>query len=160
MGIVARHKKLAFYGIPGESGKITYHRMTKFTSLGLSKNPKEYSREYVDEPNTEADIVGYAPSIGYAFDKHTENPVHEDIIKITDGELIGDEAVRTIILVDTTTGKALKRNYAILPSSEGDNINVYTYSGDFKSKGAMTIGTAVSEDDWQTITFTENSSDD
>lgn len=157
MGIVARHKKLAFYGIPGTtSGSVTYQRMTKFTSFGLSKNPKEYSRQYVDEPNTESDIVGYAPSIGYAFDRHTDNTVHDDIISITDKELLGDEAVRSIVIVDTVTKKAVKRDYAVLPNSEGDNTNAYTYSGDFKCKGAPIFGTAETADDWKTVTFTED----
>lgn len=160
MGLVARHKKLAFYGIPGtgSGSTVTYHRMTKFTSFGQNKNSKEYSRQYVDEPITESDIVGYSPSISYGFDQHTGNAVHEDIISISDGELVGDDAVRSIILVDTITKKAIKRDYSVIPSSEGDNLSAYTYSGDFKCKGMPVYGTADTKDDWKTITFTEDSS--
>lgn len=159
MSFVARHKKLAFYGVPGIDSEIVYHRMKKFTSLSQNKNPKEYSRQYVDEPITESDIVGYSPSISFSFDLHRNNAVHEDMVKIADHELVGDEAVRSIILVDTVTGEAIKRDFAVLPSSEGDNTNAYTYSGDFKCKGVAVYGTAVSEDDWLTITFTESTAE-
>lgn len=155
MGLVARHKKLAFYGVPGSesTAAITYYRMKNFTSLGQSKNPNEYSRKYVDEPITESDVVGFSPSIGFAFDLHTDNAVHEDIVSIADGELIGDDAVRSIILVDTIKGDAVKRDFSVIPSSEGDNTNVYTYSGDFKCKGTPVYGTATTDDEWQTIKF-------
>lgn len=159
MALVARHEKLAFYGVPGSgsASAVTYHRMKHFTSLGQSKNPKEYSRQYVDEPTTESDIVGYSPAVSFAFDQHTGNAVHEDIISIADGELVGDDAVRSIIHVDTITGKAIKRDYAVITGSEGDNLNAYTYSGDFKCKGTPVYGTATTDDKWQTITFTPNS---
>ncbi len=159
MGIVARHKRLAFYGVPAESGTPAFRRMSGFTSLSQSKNPNEYSRKYVDEPITESDVVGYSPSISYAFDLHTGNQVHTDIVSIADKELVGDDAVRTIITVDTATGRAVKRDFAVLPNSEGDNINIYTYSGDFKCKGAPVYGTAVTSDDWQTVTFTPDATE-
>ena len=148
---------LAFFGVTGESTTV-YHRMKKFTQLATSKNPIEYNRQYVDEPFQENDIVGYSPSIAYAFDRHTNDPVQADIISITDGELLGDEAVRTIITVDTsaTPAVAYKREYTVIPSSEGDNINVYTYSGTLKVKGEKVKGTATSSDDWQTVTFSED----
>ena len=161
MSLVQRHKVLAFYGITSTSGGTStteYHRMKKFTQLAPSKNPIEYNRQYVDEPFQENDVVGFSPSIAYAFDKHTGEPVQEDIIAITDGELLGDDAVRSIITVDTsvTPAVAYKRDYAVIPSAEGDNINVYTYTGTLKVKGDKVKGTATSSDDWQTITFTED----
>ena len=64
----------------------------------------------------------------------------------------------TIITVDTSTTPAVayKREYTVIPSSEGDNINVYTYSGTLKVKGEKVKGTATSSDDWQTVTFSED----
>ncbi len=157
MSLVARHKKLSFYGVPsGTDGTITFHRMTKFTTFSQSKNPKEYSRQYVDEPHTQSDVVGFSPSISYAFDRHSENVVHKDMIAIADDELLGDDAVRTLLLVDTVTGEAIQRDYAVLPNSEGDSLDAYTYSGDFKCKGDKVKGTATSSDDWKTVTFTPN----
>lgn len=156
MGIVARHQKLAFYGVPATgSGTTTYHRMTGFTTFSMNKNAKEYNRQYVDEPFSEADVVGFSPAVSYAFDQHTTSTVHTDIVSITNDEKIGDDAVRSIILVDTVSGDAIKRDYAVIPSSEGDNTNAYTYSGDFKCKGNKIKGTATSADDWQTVTFAE-----
>lgn len=95
MSIAKRASKILFYGVPAttESGAVTYHRMTNFTEATTSKNPKEYSRQYVDEESERSDVVGYAPSTSYAFDLDPENPVHKDIVSITDGEKIGPEAV-------------------------------------------------------------------
>lgn len=159
--IVARHKILAFYGVPGSTeGTYTFTRMQKFTQFAPSKNPIEYGRQYVDEPFNVNDIMGYDPSIAYAFDKHRDLAVQTDIIGITNGEKLGDAAVRPIIIVDTETSEAWKRDYSVIPGSEGDNLQVYTYSGTFKCKGELIEGTTTSADDWQTITFAENSSDD
>lgn len=154
--IVARHKKVAFFGVIGSSGTESFLRMPKFTQLSQSKNPIEHNRQYVDEPFQETDIIGCSPSISYAFDLHRNCEVQEDIVNITDSELIGDDAVRNIVIVDLDEGTAIKRAYAVIPSTEGDNINVYTYSGTFKCKGEKILGTATSSDGWQTITFTES----
>ncbi|MCM1008843.1 MAG: hypothetical protein NC485_13185 [Ruminococcus flavefaciens] len=151
--IVARHKKVAFYGVLSSDRTEKFLRMPKFTQLSQSKNPIEYSRQYVDEPFQETDITGYSPSISYAFDLHRNCEVLSDIVGITDNELIADDAVRNIVIVDVDEGTAIKRSYAVIPSNEGDNINIYTYSGTFKCKGEKIHGTATSEDNWQTITF-------
>ncbi|MDE5583707.1 MAG: hypothetical protein K2J08_08380 [Ruminococcus sp.] len=155
--IVARHRILAFYGVPSDSGTLTFHRMEKFTQFSHSKNPIEYSRQYVDEPFQQTDVVGFSPSYDYAFDKHKNLAVQNDIIKITDGEFIGDDAVRTIIIVDTSdpSATAFMRNYAVIPSSEGDNINIYTYSGSLKAKGDKSAVTVSTTDNYQTITVAD-----
>lgn len=149
-----RHKTLAFYGIPAQESDISYKRMTKFTQLEQSKNPQEYNRKYVDEVAQRTDVVSYAPAINYAFDKHKDIPVQDDIIRITNRELLGEDAVRSLIWVDTDTGEAVRRDYSVIPNSEGGDVNVYTYSGTFKATGEAEYGTATSEDGWQTITFT------
>ena len=78
--LVKRSQRRAYYGVPAaESGTTTYTRMTKFTSLSKSKNPKTYSRQYVDEDAAIEDVVGYAESISYAFDEEVGNTVHADI---------------------------------------------------------------------------------
>lgn len=161
MGIVERHKILAFYGVPGTETTVTYHRMKKFTQFSASKNPIEYSRQYVDEPFQQTDVVGFAPSYAYAFDRHTGLDVQNDIIDITDNEKLGDEAVRSIIIVDTTTATgtttltadAKMRSYSVIPNTEGDNINIYTYSGNLKARGELSDVTVSTSDDWQTVTI-------
>lgn len=156
--IVARHKILSFYGVKTTTEGVTtttYHRMKYFTQLSQSKNPQEYSRKYVDEATQRTDVTGFAPEISYGFDKHRNDPVLTDIVKITNEELYGADAIREIINVDTVTGEAFKREYTVSPGSEGDDANIYKYSGSFKANGEQIKGTATSSDDWKTVTFAE-----
>ena len=157
--LVKRSDKVAFYGIKAaEDDTYTYHRMQGFTDMSTSKNPIEYSRQYVDEDFEQADVVGYSPSIAYGFDQFAGNAVHEDIAKISDDELLGSAAIRPIVLVDLTKASgvnAVKRDFAVIPDSEGDSTDAYTYSGNLKVKGDKIKGTATSADGWKTITFTE-----
>lgn len=160
--IVKRNDKVAFFGVVSDEN-VTFHRMTGFTDLSTSKNPAEYSRQYVDESFETTDVIGYSPSMSYNFDQFTENPVHEDIVSISDNEMIGEAAVRSILVVDFTkegtaegTFKARKRDFAVIPDSEGDGTEAFTYSGTFKVKGETVVGTATSTDGWQTCTFTED----
>ncbi|MDE6833832.1 MAG: hypothetical protein K2J39_06280 [Ruminococcus sp.] len=155
--LVTRPKKLAFYGVPNRG----YQRMEGFTDLGYSQNPKEYSRQYVDEDFERTDIVGYSPSISYSFDRYTNNEVLADIVKITENEYIGDLMKRTIVTVDlsngnTTTAPAKMRDYAVIPDTNGDTTDCLTYSGNFKTKGFLIDCIATSTDDWQTIKITQN----
>lgn len=154
--LVTRPKKLAFYQTPDG----IYRRMEGFTDLSYSQNPKEYSRQYVDEEFERTDIVGYAPSISYSFDRYTGNKVLDDIVEITENEYIADLMKRKIVTVDLTssvsgTGNAKMRDYAVIPDSNGDTTDCLTYSGNFKTKGALTDCIATSDDDWQTITVKE-----
>lgn len=134
----------------------TNYRMTKFTKNSMNKNAKKYTRQYVDEISDTSDVVGYSPTIDYAFDAHTDNPVHNRIKEITDKELIGDAATVDIISVNVNDSTAIKRKYAVIPGAEGDSLNAYTYAGTFEAKGESVMGTASSSDDWQTCTFTES----
>ena len=99
--VVKRSDKVAFYGVTnGET--VVYHRMKGFTDISISRNPKEYSRQYVDEEFERTDVVGYATSMSYGFDQHIGDAVHEDIAAVHDSELLGTDAVRSIIIVDFT----------------------------------------------------------
>jgi len=172
--LVQRKEKLAFYNVPAESSEGsttgitgTLILMEGFTDLGYSQNPKEYSRQYVDEDFERTDIVGYAPSVSYSFDRYTGNSVLEDIIEITENEYIGDKMVREILTVDMTTctgtgsqtAKGKIRPFAVIPDNNGDSTDCMTYSGNFKARGQNRDCTVTSDDDWQTIktiTFGEN----
>lgn len=160
--LVKRCDKLAFYGVQGSEGTTVFTKMAGFTEISVSKNPKEYKRQYVDEEFEKSDVVGYSPSISYTFDRFSENSVHDDIVNITDSELLGAEAVRTIIIVDMKAPKAVEgeyaavcRDFSVIPDSEGKSTDAYVYSGSFKANGAKIHGSAKTTDDWQTITFTE-----
>lgn len=164
--LVKRSSKVAFYGVPegtsGEGGSgttVTYYRMTGFTDMSTSKNAKEYSRQYIDEDFEQSDVIGYSPSISYGFDRYKNNVVHDDITRISDDELTGSDAVRPIIIVDTTVASgvnAIKRDFAVIPDSEGDGTDTYAYSGNFKVKGAKVKGTATISEDGETLTFVES----
>lgn len=156
MGMVNRSQRLAFMDI-GEK----YTRMTKFTSLSGAKNPKEYSRTYVDETTETSDVIGYAPSTDYSFDRYTDNAVQDIICNIHDNELIGTDTHVDIVSVDLfspeeadNSYKAVKRTWAVIPSSEGDGTDALIYSGSFKAVSAIVSGVATMTDATnQTLTF-------
>lgn len=158
--MIKRSEKLAFMQVT-ESGNAVFRRMTEFTELSVSKNPKEYSRKYVDENVERNAVVGYSPAIAYKMDFNPENSVHKEFAKIADQEITGENAVKNIIIVDLTSAdangsaNAIKRAFSIIPASEGDDSNTYTLSGNMKASGEIIFGTAQSSDDWQTIAFTE-----
>lgn len=64
------------------------------------KNSTEYSRQYVDEESERSDVVGYAPSMDYEFDLHTNDAVLKRLATITDDELLGSDAQVNIVMVD------------------------------------------------------------
>lgn len=153
--MIKRSEKVAFFGVT-ENDKTVYKRMTGFTRLSVSKNPKTYTRQYIDEDFEHSDIVGYQTTVNYQFDRFDGNGVHDEIVKITDDEVTGDDSIREIIMVDLSDNSARKRNFAVIPDTEGDSFDAYTYSGSFKATGEIVSGTASSEDGFKTITFTES----
>lgn len=163
MPIVRRSEKIAFLGI--KSGETTtYSRMTNFTNMSHSKNPKEYTRKYVDEDFDRTDIVGFSPSIGYAFDQNPDSVVHQALVAIADGELKGDSAIVDIVIVDLADEKtpagtyaAKKRSFTVVPDSDGGGTDAYTYSGTFKAHGELVSGTATTTGAWDDAVFVEES---
>lgn len=161
--LVLRTGKVAFYLVPGNSA---YTRMEGFTSLSTSKNPTEYERQYVDEDFKRTDITGYNTAIAYALDRYKKHPVTDDIIGIHENELLGQDAVRSIISVDMTTARldgsgiwsaeAKMRDYAVIPDADGDTTDCMTYSGNFKTRGEMEDVMVHSTDDFQTIAIPSN----
>ncbi len=157
---VPRHKMLGFYGVPTTTEgvtTVTYRRMQYFTEATKNKNPNKYSRKYIDEKSERSDVTGYAEAVSYAFDRHRGNAVLQDIIRIGDRELVGDDARRSIIWADIEIGEAVKRDYSVIPDSEGGDANVYTHSGSLEASGEPVFGTATSSDGWMTVTFEEES---
>ena len=165
--LVKRSGKVAFMDV-GTSGTASFARMRKFTEISKSKNATEYSRTYVDEDGEVTDVTGYSEEISYAFDLYQGNAVHEKIVKITDDELTGDEALVNILMVDFSKPvsegsgnayEARQRTYAVVPDTEGDSTDAYTYSGTFRKNSAFVVGTATVTADGLTATFTENEED-
>lgn len=160
--LIKRSDKVSFFGNMS-TGSEVFNRMRGFTSLSGSKNPAEYSRQYVDEEFETTDVTGYSPSIDFGFDQYKGDLVHDEMVEILDGEKTGTEARRNIVTVDFSqpvTGggyKATKREYAIIGDAEGDSMDAYTYSGTFRATGARITGTATLNEDSSVATFTEDS---
>ena len=155
--LVKRSDKVSFFGNMG-TGTETFNRMRGFTTLSGSKNPKEYSRQYVDEEFETTDVTGYSPSIEFGFDQYQNDLVHDEMVEILDGEYTGTEARRNIVTVNFSQPvnggyKATKREYAIIGDSEGDSMDAYTYSGTFRATGVRIEGTATLNADSSIATF-------
>jgi hypothetical protein len=121
-----------------------------FTALNESKNPKEYSRQYIHERSERTDVVGYSPAVAYSIDVHSEDPVAARIVLVTDRELIGSDARVEILSVNefevvstspTTKYRAYKRMYAIVPDTKGDGTDALIYTGNFRAVGDPVEGT-------------------
>lgn len=158
--LVQRSKRVAFMNTDKTGSSPKFERMTGFTTLTNGKNPTEYSRHYVDEIAERTDVVGYAPSIEFSFDRHTNTPVHDRIAEIHDKEMIGNDAHVDIVTVDLFTEDeqhrclATKRTYSVIPDTDGDGTDALIYSGTFSSVSDIEEGYATSEDNWQTATYT------
>lgn len=156
--LVKRSQKIAFMNV-GTKEAPNYQRMRKFTDISTSKNAKEYNRQYVDEECDTTDVVGYSEQKGYAFDQYTNNPVHEKIVNITDNELTDDDATVEILVVDKSKElagggfEARKRNFSVVPDSDGNGTDAYTYSGTFKAKGTFEKVKATISEDGKTATI-------
>jgi len=144
MSFVKRADKVMFMEIDSKC-----NRMKGFTSLSTSSNPKEYTRQYIDETFETTDVVAISTSKEFAFDQKAEDPVHTKLVDIIDKEMIGDDAIVTLVLVDFTQAGvaensfvAYKRDFVVVPGTQGDNPDAYTYSGTFKTKGKKIEGEA------------------
>lgn len=158
--VVKRCKKLAFYGVPITTEGVEsykFYRMKGFDDITTAKNPREYSRQYVDEEFEQTDVVGYNPSISFGFDRFTDDAVHDDIVSIFNEEKVGADAVRPIIMVDleSENNSAIKRNFSVIAENEGSGVDLYKYTGSLRVKSEKIAGTAISDDDWQTCSFVE-----
>lgn len=119
-----------------------------FTNLAESKNPTEYSRQYVHESTKRTDITGFAPSVAYSADIYTENPVIETIVEITDKELVGTDAQRDVVNVNlfepvvnsSSEFVAYKRTYSVIPNTLGDGTDALIYTGNMKAVGDSVKG--------------------
>ena len=157
--LVPRHKVLIFYALPvGQSGSsFQWLRMHYCTELNINRNPEEYERKYVDEATKRSDIVAYGTSISYGFDKFTGDSVQIDLLEIINRERTGAEAIRKLAIVDISTASnqatAYIRDYSVVPGSEGDDENAYTYSGEFKAAGELSTETVTSTDNWETFSI-------
>ena len=158
--LVQRADKVSFMKV-----EDAYHRMKGFTTLSTSKNPKEYTRQYVDEAFETSDVVGISAAIEFGFDQMLGDPVHDHMVHIIDEELLGADATVDILTVDFTKPvvdgyEARLRSWAVIADTEGDSFDAYTYTGSFRVKSSPIKGEAASIDDFElACTFTPSTSD-
>lgn len=165
--LVKRSQRVSYMDTAASAGPASFERMTGFTAITNTKNPKEYSRQYVDRDTETSDVVGYAPAKEYSFDRYSNNPVHEKIAKIHDGELLGNDTHVDIVTVDlfkkSSTGEkyhAEKRTFAVIPDTDGDGTDALTYSGSFKAVSDIEVGYATfAEGDFKKATYTKGAYD-
>ena len=163
--LIMRSQRVAFMNTDKTGSTPKYERMTGFTTITNSKEPKEYSRQYVDEAAERSDVVGYAPSIEFSYDRHTNTPVHDRLSEIHDKELLGNDAHVDIVTVDLfdqdeqNRYHATKRTYAVIPDTDGDGTDALIYSGTFRSVSEIEEGYATSSDEWKTATYTPASAE-
>lgn len=147
--------------VPFMKGKIStsYNRMQGFTSYNTNKNPKEYTRQYIDQLFETTDLVGMSVSVDFGFDQYIGDPVHDYLTELIDNEVVGTDAVVEIIVVDFTKPvgvgyKAMSRKFAVIPNTEGDSFDAYTYSGTFRVNSEVVKGTASATPKGLVATFT------
>ena len=99
-----------------------------FTTFPEAKNPKEYTRKYVNYKTEKTDVIGYSPSIGYSCDVITNEPVVNEIVDITDNELIGSDTHREVVSVNCWEEK--ERYFKTSDSAIDSSKTYYTKSGD------------------------------
>ena len=138
-----------------------YHLIGEgFTDLSESKGAKEYTRKYVHLKTEISDVIGYAPSYAYSCDVISGDPVVEEIVEITDYEMIGSDTHRNIVTVNNwipgaTSGtfEAFQRKFAIIPDGKGSGTEALIYTGTLKARGDVIPGSF----DMKTMTFTPDS---
>ena len=157
--LVQRHEKVAYYGIKDSDGNTVYHRMCGFTKMDTSKNPQEYKRRYIDESFEQSDVVAFSPSVSFSFDRYSGDPVHDDIVKLADNEILGTDAVRSIVVADISTrdeqgrAEAVMRDFSVMVEAEGNSLDAYTLSGVMNTKGEKVFGKATLSEDGKTLVF-------
>ncbi len=154
--IIGRSAKVAFLDVGSTTPSLK--RMRGFTSLPTSKNPKEYSRQYVDESFERTDVTGINTQVDFAFDQLQGDDVHDKLVDIINGEKILSDAIVTLCFVDmsgeASPFPAFTREFTVIPGTEGDSFVAYTFSGSFKASGPIVEGTATLSADSLTATFT------
>lgn len=146
--LVMRNEWAAYAEVEGTEGKAYALIGEGFTSLTESKNPREYSRQYVHEKTERTDVTGYASSLAYTCDTYSEDPVIQHIVKVTDNEYVGTEAQIKVCSVNkwvtiggvSGTYEAYERTYAIIPDAKGDGTDALVYSGTLRAVGDSVKG--------------------
>lgn len=140
----------------GTAQNPTYTRMQGFTEGGKSLNSTTYDRRYIDEKTERSTVTGYSTSIAYSFDRIVDNAIHTTLADIHDKEIVG--ATVEILTVNMKNNNARLRTYSVIPDTDGDSTDAYTYSGEFHADGDIQEGTATVSSNGLTATFSATAS--
>lgn len=140
-----------------------FHRFRKMTSKEQGLNPSDEEYNYVDQETAETEVTSYSPEISYEFNGDDEVKAQEPIMDIYENERLGDDAVVTGTEVWTKKSieghegkyKAYKRDFTVIPDTFGGDPGPMIYSGTLKAKGKKIWGYATTDDNFETVTFTE-----
>ena len=151
--LVLRADKVAFMKVGG-----TYNRIRGFKNLASSKNPKEYTRQYVEMYQEVTDVVGMSESREFEFDQYTNDPVHDLLVSIFEDEKIGDAAKVEILTIDKnkdhlTENNAVLRSYTVIPDASADGVDAYVYTGRFSAADVGEATKATISEDGLTATI-------
>ena len=133
--LVMRSSKKPYWGSDG----TTYNLMKTFTSFSQSMNAAEYTRKYIVNSFETTDVTGYSPSFSFALDVYKGDVVTEDISALADGETVGTDAIREIVVVDysaeATEGAypAKKRSVSVIMDAIDDGTDASTLTGTLKA---------------------------
>ena len=143
MGLVTRRDMRSYLLVNG-----VYHEIGEgFTDFTENKNPKEYSRQYIHESAERTDLVGFAPSVTYAFDVFDADAVQEVLMEIMLSEAVGDAAAVTVVTAflhkpcDGDRVEAIRREYTVCPAKLGAGTEALICSGTLKARGDACKGT-------------------
>ncbi len=143
MGLVARSDMRSYLLVGGVYREIG----DGFTDFTENKNPKEYSRQYIHESSERTDLVGFAPSVTYAFDVYEADEVQAALLEIVLSEAVGDAAAVTVVTaflhktVDDGRAEAVRREYTVCPAKLGAGTDALICSGTLKARGDAVRGT-------------------
>ena len=143
MGLITRQDMRSYLLVNGVYCEIG----EGFTDFTENKNPKEYSRQYIHESAERTDLVGFAPSVTYAFDVFDADAVQAALMEIMLSEAVGDAAAVTVVtafLHKKTEGnrvEAIKREYTVCPAKLGTGTDALICSGTLKARGDAQRGT-------------------
>lgn len=132
-------------------------KLEGFSEFGLDSGAQSYIRKYFSEKQKSVDITESLPEISYAFDRMTENRVHNELSCIADQGLIGKDAVKEFVFVDFSKGvgrhPALMQSFVVKSSERFGKDGFLTYSGKLIAKDKLKNGHFILNDDLKSGEF-------
>ncbi|MBO5649451.1 MAG: hypothetical protein J6S76_06005 [Clostridia bacterium] len=143
MSLITRSAMRSYLSVDGVYNEIG----EGFTDFTENKNPREYSRRYIHESTERTDLVGFAPSVTYAFDVCDADCVQEHLLKMTMEEEVGADARVTVVTAflyrpGEREGcvRAIRRAYTVCPARLGSGTEALICSGTMKACAEAEVG--------------------